>query len=164
MEESRESLEALYTHVKRPKWGLAILAWEGRESRHYQFQDGQLRTIKDGWYHLLEPVDEPYDSARDIVRDLKSMLRIERVRRAPDPTPRSVKSIISFDEQIKIFRHFTRRASRTRSGSPRSGAPRTGTVSSGTVSPLSSSRKSCLKRASFAAWWSRTTGTRSPSV
>ena len=106
MEHARETLEPLYTHTKRPKWGLAILAWEGRENRRYQFQDGQLRTIKKGWYELLEPVDEPYDSARDIVRDLKSMLRIERVRRAPEPTPKSLKSIISFDDQVTIFRHF----------------------------------------------------------
>ncbi|MFK7991927.1 MAG: hypothetical protein AB8I08_38275 [Sandaracinaceae bacterium] len=106
MDTARESLEPLYTHSKRPQWGLAILAWEGREKRRYQFQDGTLRTIKNGYYHLLEPVDEPYDSARDIVRDLKSMLRIERVRRAPEPTPKSVKSIISFDDQILIFQHF----------------------------------------------------------
>lgn len=106
METARESLEPLYTHSKRPSWGLAILAWEGSEQRRYQFQDGQLRTIKHGFYHLLEPVDEPFDSARDIVRDLKSMLRIERVRRAPEPTPKSLTSIISFDDQVAIFDHY----------------------------------------------------------
>ncbi|HBQ16325.1 MAG: hypothetical protein RLO52_10090 [Sandaracinaceae bacterium] len=106
MDNASDSLEPLYTHTKRPDWGYAILAWEGREKRRYQFQDGQLRTFKKGWYDLLEPVDEPYDSARDIVRDLKSMLRIERVRRAPDPTPKSVNRIISFDDQVTIFEAF----------------------------------------------------------
>lgn len=106
MEHQPEQLEPLYTHAKRPSWGYAILAWEGREKRRYQFQDGQLRTFKKGYYDLLEPVDEPYDSARDIVRDLKSMLRIERLQRAPEPTPKSVDRIISFDDQILIFEAF----------------------------------------------------------
>jgi hypothetical protein len=106
MENAPEQLEPLYAHSKRPSWGLAILAWEGREKRRYQFQDGQLRTFKKGYYDLLEPVDEPYDSARDIVRDLKSMLRIERLQRAPEPTPKSVKRIVSFDDQILIFESF----------------------------------------------------------
>lgn len=106
MEQATEQLEPLYHHAKRPSWGLAILAWEGREKRRYQFQDGQLRTFKKGYYDLLEPVDEPYDSARDIVRDLKSMLRIERMHRAPEPTPKSVERIVSFDDQILIFESF----------------------------------------------------------
>lgn len=110
MEHAPEQLEPLYAHSKRPSWGLAILAWEGREKRHYQFQDGQLRTFKKGYYDLLEPVDEPYDSARDIVRDLKSMLRIERLQRAPEPTPKSVHRIVSFDDQILIFESFYPRA------------------------------------------------------
>lgn len=106
MEHAPSTLEPLYAHTKRPSWGFAILAWEGRENRRYQFQDGQLRTIQKGYYDLLAPVDEPYDSARDIVRDLKSMLRIERVRRAPEPTPKSLTSIVSFDDQVAIFESF----------------------------------------------------------
>lgn len=106
MERAHESVEPLYAHTKRPSWGLAILAFEGRERRRYQFQDGVLRTFKRGYYELMEPVDEPYDSARDIVRDLKSRLRIERAKASPDPTPKSVGRIISFDDQIRIFRAF----------------------------------------------------------
>ena len=106
MERAHESVEPLYAHTKRPSWGLAILAFEGRERRRYQFQDGVLRTFKRGYYELMEPVDEPYDTARDIVRDLKSRLRIERARLSPEPTPKSVGRIISFDDQIRIFAAF----------------------------------------------------------
>ena len=81
-----DNAPTLYAHSKRPRWGFAILAWEGREQRRYQFQDGQLRTFKRGYYELLEEVEDPVERAVDIVRDLKAMLRIERgpPRAGPD--------------------------------------------------------------------------------
>lgn len=72
----------LYAHSKRPRWGFAILAWEGDGQRRYQFQDGQLRTFKLGYYELLEPVEALDDRALDIVHELTAMLRSERSGRA----------------------------------------------------------------------------------
>jgi hypothetical protein len=97
MEEQRQTL---YAHRKRPRWGLAILAWEGCEQRHYQFQDGQLRTFKKGYYELMTEVEEPVDRALDIVRDLKAMLHIERGRRETSKAPGP---IVSFDDQVRTF-------------------------------------------------------------
>lgn len=73
-----EPQKQLYAHSKRPRWGFAILAEDGLEQRRYQFQDGQLRTFKQGYYELLEPVEQLDERALDIVRDLTAMLRIER--------------------------------------------------------------------------------------
>ncbi len=103
MQTTEEQLQTLYAHRKRPRWGFAILAWEGREQRHYQFQDGQLRTFKKGYYELLTEVDEPVDRALDIVRDLKAMLRIERGRRDSGATPKSLEHLVSFDDQLRLF-------------------------------------------------------------
>jgi hypothetical protein len=94
-----EPLQPLYAHSKRPRWGLAILAWEGREQRHYQFQDGQLRIFKKGYYELLEEVERPRELAVDIVRDLQQMLRLDRGRR--DAGGSVAKA--GFDERLAAF-------------------------------------------------------------
>ena len=36
--------QALYQHIKRKDWGLAIMAWQRDDRRAYQFEDGKLRT------------------------------------------------------------------------------------------------------------------------
>ena len=52
-----------YRHRMRPKWGLAILAWDTGDKRGFQFEDGQVRIIKDGFYDLMIEV-EPQDLDR----------------------------------------------------------------------------------------------------
>lgn len=96
-----ERAHTLYAHTKRPTWGLAILAREDREERQYQFQDGQLRTFKRGYYELLEEVEAP-PRAVDIVRDLEAMLRIEQNRSAGGRA-RSSERVVRFDDQVRAF-------------------------------------------------------------
>lgn len=86
----------VYNHKSRPRWGLAILAWEGRDKRRYQFQDGKLRTFKRGYYELLEPVADVED---DVLRDLRSMLRTSRHFRGEQRKPAA-----KMDDQIETFR------------------------------------------------------------
>lgn len=94
--------QALYTHSRRPRWGLAILAWEGEGERHYQFQDGQIRTFKQGYYELLEEVEAGSDRALDVIRDLKAMLRVARGRQSGAGASAPVK-LVTFDEQLRVF-------------------------------------------------------------
>ena len=51
-----------FEHVKRPAWGLCILAGETPAGRRYQFEDGKLRTIAfdfaDKLMHEVEPPEE----------------------------------------------------------------------------------------------------------
>ncbi|MCZ7681830.1 MAG: hypothetical protein M5U28_24775 [Sandaracinaceae bacterium] len=96
-----ERAHTLYAHSRRPTWGLAILAREDREERQYQFQDGQLRTFKRGYYELLEEVEAP-PRAVDIVRDLEAMLRIEQGRSAGGRA-RSTERVVRFDDQVRAF-------------------------------------------------------------
>jgi nicotinamidase-related amidase len=44
----------LFRHVKRPEWGVGMLVWERDTARAYQFEDGRLRKIREGYYALLE--------------------------------------------------------------------------------------------------------------
>lgn len=89
----------LYRHVKRPEWGVAILAWERGDTRAYQFEDGRLRKIRKGYYKLLEPVDD-FEGPEQAVRT-----NLERaVQTSGDETSRTVqKSVASFDEQVALF-------------------------------------------------------------
>lgn len=96
----------LYTHSTRPQWGLAILAWEGRDKRRYQFQDGKLRTFKKGYYELMEPVDELDADARKTVRDLKTMLGAARHRFVEDmhgAAETAQAPTVTLDQQIAYF-------------------------------------------------------------
>ena len=105
MEQGDVLTEPLYTHVKRPAWGLAILAGQTEDKREYQFQDGTQRVIKEGYWDLLQPVDQPLDRAQKIVRELKSMLRAARSREAAaGTTKKSGPPPISFEEQLGFFR------------------------------------------------------------
>lgn len=62
----------LFRHARRPEWGLAILESETTMHRRFQFQDGQLRTFRRGFYELLEPVDRPLDESLRITEKLEA--------------------------------------------------------------------------------------------
>jgi len=105
MEQGEGLTEPLYAHVKRPRWGLAILASQSEDKREYQFQDGTQRIIKEGYWDLMQPVDQPADRAVKIVRELKSMLRAARSREAAAGSPKKAgPPPISFEEQLNFFR------------------------------------------------------------
>ncbi len=106
MQSTNEQAPILYSHTRRPTWGFAILAKEDREERQFQFQDGQLRTFKRGYYELMEEVGSPPPRAIDIVRDLQAMLRIERGRRLPGPMPKVVERAVPWDEQLRLFQRL----------------------------------------------------------
>ncbi len=95
----------LYQHTKRPGWGLAILAWERNNRRAFQFEDGKLRLIKDGYYHLMKEVDRPTDAAMDTVAGLQDKLGVSVARSeiVKDAKARG-KKILTLQDQIKIFR------------------------------------------------------------
>jgi hypothetical protein len=94
----------LFEHAKRPEWGLAIMAWERNKRRAYQFQDGKLRLIKEGYYHLMQEVDRPADSALEITKSLKDKLGVSEARREVVKKARAKgKKILTLKDQITIF-------------------------------------------------------------
>ncbi|MCB9591151.1 MAG: hypothetical protein H6719_00340 [Sandaracinaceae bacterium] len=104
MEQGDIPIEPLYSHLKRPRWGLAILAAESDDKREYQFQDGEARTIKEGFWDLMQQVDQPADRAQKIVRELKGMVRASRSREAASATVKVGPPPIAFEEQIGYLR------------------------------------------------------------
>jgi hypothetical protein len=69
---THELTPTLFRHARRPEWGLAILESETPQHRRFQFQDGQLRTFRKGFYELLEPQDRPLDESLRIAERLEA--------------------------------------------------------------------------------------------
>ncbi|MBT8492941.1 MAG: hypothetical protein KJO07_07755 [Deltaproteobacteria bacterium] len=64
----------LVQHTARPQWGLAVLAWQREDKRGYQFEDGQLRIFKQGYFKLLAPVVRPLDEQSRVLDELNNKL------------------------------------------------------------------------------------------
>lgn len=102
--ESGNSL-ALFEHVKRKEWGLAILAWDGPDTRRYQFQDGQLRTFKLGYYQLLKEVDRPLSEARSVHKELGAKLDLSLARKEviAETAEKGRPSVMTIADQVLVF-------------------------------------------------------------
>lgn len=93
--------QVLYRHRKCPQWGLAVLAWENIDKRGYQFEDGNLRVFKSGFYTLLEDVEPPADQSRRVLEFLNRTLgRSQAVAKAAS---RDV-VLIPFTDQVTYFK------------------------------------------------------------
>jgi hypothetical protein len=87
----------LFRHVKRPQWGLAILAFEKGDNRAYQFEDGRLRKFKRGYFDLMKPASSKRRTNEAVIADLQAALGV-------DPTPRKTLSPVApFEAQVDLF-------------------------------------------------------------
>jgi hypothetical protein len=89
----------LVRHSKRPEWGLAILAKEKKTRRAYQFEDGQIREFKEGYYGLLEPVEEVEGAEELIIQRLEEAIGADEGK----PAPQAQKAVAPFEAQVKLF-------------------------------------------------------------
>jgi hypothetical protein len=92
----------LVRHTKRPEWGLAILAWERKSTRAYQFEDGKLRKIRKGYYKLLEPAGDDLGDRADRIR--KNLRRI--VNAGADADVKVVEAVCPFSAQVALFKQL----------------------------------------------------------
>jgi hypothetical protein len=102
----------LFRHARRPEWGLAILESETTTHRRFQFQDGQLRTFRRGFYELLEPVDRPLDESLRITEKLEAARDMSIAREEILET--SETPVVKLWTRSSTSRPPSRRASRTR--------------------------------------------------
>jgi hypothetical protein len=100
---SDERKQVLYKHRDRPRWGLAVLAWDHIDKRGYQFEDGKLRVFKRGYYQLLEEVDPPMDKTRRVLEQLNRALGRHEARKA---SPRTAEAPITLASQIEYFKEL----------------------------------------------------------
>lgn len=91
--------EQLYRHSTKPEWGLALLVWEKNGRRGYQFEDGRLRKIREGYYGLLDPIDE-FDGPTAAVR---ANLQAAIEARQNGSEQKVIEPVCSFDQQIELF-------------------------------------------------------------
>ncbi len=88
----------LYRHVKRPEWGVGILVGEYDDARSYQFEDGQLRKIRKGYYKLIEPAQDLGDRAEHIRENLNRV-----VGAGNDADQIVVDAVCPFSSQVALF-------------------------------------------------------------
>ena len=87
----------LFRHVKRPQWGLAILAFEKGDNRAYQFEDGRLRKFKRGYFDLMRPASSKHRTNEAVIADLQAALGV-------DPAPRKILTPVApFEAQVDLF-------------------------------------------------------------
>lgn len=97
--------QVLFEHTRRPEWGLAVLTNEDRTHRYFQFQDGELRTIKDGYYHLIVPTQRPAADVDKARAELGELLRKSESRdRVSEKAKSEGKSQISVHDQVTLFK------------------------------------------------------------
>lgn len=95
----------LFEHTRRPEWGLAVLTNEDRTHRYFQFQDGELRTFKDGYYHLIVPTERSAEEVERARSELSELLRKSESReRASEKSRAEGKSQISVHDQVSLFK------------------------------------------------------------
>ncbi len=92
--------EQLYRHSQRPEWGMALLAWERNGRRAYQFEDGKLRKIQEGYYDLLDPVDDDAEGPTTAVRtNLQAAIKALK----GGSEHKVYKAVCTFEQQIALF-------------------------------------------------------------
>lgn len=91
----------LFIHTSRPNWGRAILAAEADDRRHYQFEDGRVRTIARDYYDLLQPIQPEEHVAKKAARRLLTLLKHSDF---DEPTTSTPTVSMTFGDQIALFK------------------------------------------------------------
>ena len=91
----------LFIHTSRPNWGRAILAAEADDRRHYQFEDGRVRTIARDYYDLLQPINPEEAVAKKAARRLLTLLKHSDF---DEPTSSAPTVSMTFGDQIALFK------------------------------------------------------------
>ena len=91
--------EQLYRHSQKPEWGLALLAWERNSRRAYQFEDGKLRKIREGYYDLLDPIDPDEVPTTAVLANLQAA--IKALQGGSDQKVQ--KAVCTFEQQLQLF-------------------------------------------------------------
>ena len=87
----------LVRHVRRPQWGLAILAWARDGTCGYQFEDGRLRVFSTAYNELMVPAESKNRSEDAVIADLQAALGTPGEERDP------LQAEGSFEQQVALF-------------------------------------------------------------
>lgn len=101
-----EAHAPLWTHSRRPQWGVGLLTAAGDGRRRLQFQDGRIRTFKEGFYHLLEPFDGSETAAAVVQEELERKHRTLQSDAKELEKAKAKPPVMTFEEQLRVFRSF----------------------------------------------------------
>ena len=90
--------ERLFRHSARPKWGVGVWVREERSRRRLRFEDGELRAFKEGFYHLLVPVDSDKVDVDEVFERVMGE-HLEEAELPKHATP----PVMGFDAQLAVF-------------------------------------------------------------
>ncbi len=100
-----EPAQRLFRHKLHPEWGVGLWVREEMTRRRLRFDDGEMRAFKQGFYHLLEPIDvdvvdveakfEEIGSEHDLATAERRRARL-RKQKAP---------VMALAQQVRVFRH-----------------------------------------------------------
>ncbi|MFT5680926.1 MAG: hypothetical protein ACI8RZ_001832 [Myxococcota bacterium] len=93
----------LFKHSRRPQWGPGLLVHEEPTRRVLQFQDGQLRKFKRGYYDLLTPCQLSETRASMLVEELETLHIQTRSDRAIQTKLQQKPPVMPFSGQIQVF-------------------------------------------------------------
>lgn len=98
-----EPAKRLFMHTRRPEWGVGLWVTSDRSSRTMQFEDGKQRTFREGYYHLLSPVDPNVVDVENVFVKMVGEAQLTE-RDALRAETRPVKEpVMDFDRQIEVF-------------------------------------------------------------
>ncbi|MCB9673576.1 MAG: hypothetical protein H6737_00585 [Alphaproteobacteria bacterium] len=93
-----EPRDRLFRHSVRPDWGVGVWVREERTRRRLQFEDGEMRAFKRGFYDLLVPVDEDGTDIGAVFERVVGEGAEAAALDAPSEPP-----VMSFARQIDLF-------------------------------------------------------------
>jgi len=71
---SEQSTLPLFNHTSRKDWGVGVLIREDEGKRAYLFEDGQERTMANGFHQLMRRVEQPNAAQRAFYERQRSLL------------------------------------------------------------------------------------------
>lgn len=101
---STQRTDVLYRHRSRNEWGAALMAWDRGEKRGFQFEDGQLRIFKKGYFGLLEEVAAPPEETAAVVAALRR--RLGWSEKVTTKKPKRPVESVPFEHQLVLFREL----------------------------------------------------------
>jgi len=94
------NLLPLFAHSTRKDWGIGVLAWESSGKRGYLFEDGEERTVANGYYGLMRVVEQPSPDQK------AASIRLQRLLVARAQTASSGATGPTFTNQLASFREI----------------------------------------------------------
>lgn len=64
----------LFNHTARKDWGVGVLVWEDGGKRAYLFEDGEERTMANGFHQLMRRVEQPNAAQRAFYERQRGLL------------------------------------------------------------------------------------------